>query len=1584
MKKLAICTAFLLAGVPFARTIVPQAPNLFGDCYRITTAEELYGFAEIVNKGETNACGILMNDVVVNADSIDTDYAEWTPIGTKENPFKGSFRGEHNTIRGLYSKNFQSEAMGFLGYVTEDSTALTYVYNLGLEDVHFEGSGSIGAFVGIINSNNKVYFDDVYATGTIKGYDGSVVGGFAGTINGKTRISEAYNTVTVSGSSASSFIGKGDSRNAGISVENDLHFTNCYALSDYAMVGGDNVNGISTYESKQFQDGTVAVKLNRADDPRSDYPTYWTQEKGVDHPKFYSRKEKLTYSPFIYHMPDGTTQTSYYRVVSDLIKLDSINDNNFCFMGWYKSPDFSGSPETVIPKYSYGTQEFWAMGLPKDKEGWCLISSADDLYHFAQGVNTPTKYILGNDTIFNSKLTADIIVNKNVLDKDGNPNKGEFRQWVSIGKNSRKLFYGSIDGDGHTISGLYSDTCTYYANFIERMNTPQSLTNGSIRNLGIVDSYFKSDMVTGFVDVFFSKNFTLENCFFEGTLIGTTYASGLMGNVYNLEGDATIKNSHFKGKIEAERATGLIKSIQSQQNFVQNSYAEATVNDAIVEGLIGGIDNVTMSNCYFTAAATGKNSASLINYIPTKGTIVNSYAINPHFNSGNSYSKEKINLVKSPAGKLKIINSYILIDKETDTGEVYPGLVAYPKEKFEDGTVATLLREYCTDNVCGNIWGQDVQNGETLPHFTPVLSTTKVPYLKLTLHTYSDDPNAQKYPTKFVKGHRLALPTADLVKRDNYYFAGWYKSSDFKGNPVHEIDSTETKNVELYAKFIPEITITLVEYDGKISKIPAGKGLERKFPVPFRSDYIFAGWYSDKNYNSSMLMSVTSNKDTTFYAKWFQKKTPPIENGCYQVSTVEELYGLEYIDQKKVCSELTNDIVVNKNVLNADGTLNEKLKDGFAEWTPITTRHRLFNGNGHTISGLYYDVDNVHHAGFFGIFENNSDSSYIRNVGIKDSYFRARENVGGLAGSVYKNVKIENSFFEGVLVARYDLGGLVGIAYDTINIVNSYHVGPIISENPSSIIGALLGIATSSNYNDTGTCNIINSYHIGDLLYNDQKCDTQRGFCGIIGNDIINFRNPSKNIFTSNIFTSDTIPTIENLFYHGTTIYPIEKFANGTVAKVLHNYNENGVDGSVWGQDISAAQKHPVLSGSIQGSKTSFVNVTLHTFKGDTTTYPTKFVKGAKYAPPSAQSMARNGYVFSGWFNNDEFKGSSLIEIELTTDTTLYGKWVKIRVPKLVGDCYQIYDIGELYGFADIVKQGKANACGELQQDIALNYNVLDSNGNFQRPLMYGFTDWVPIGDTLAPFNGQFYGNGHTISGLYKMLLPSLEARNVGLFGYVNGGTSQKPVTIYHLGVSDSYFQTYGLNLGEVAGFVSIVGKNGNLKISRSYNSSTLYAFGGFVGHNYGRVVIDSSFSLVKLVKGGDALFSSYETEETISVSNTYCLEKSRFECSLIDAKAFDSKKFRLYPEDSIPEHTTVLKNFYTFTADVQHFSARSLDRKVLITGAAAGQKFALLDVQGRVIMQGIVQNRNFTLNTPKPGSYIVRIGHDSQMIKVH
>ena len=1185
MKKLAVCTAFLLAGVPFARTIVPQAPNLFGDCYRITTAEELYGFAEIVNKGETNACGILMNDVVVNADSIDTDYAEWTPIGTKENPFKGSFKGEHNTIRGLYSKNLQSEAMGFLGYITEDSTALTYVYNLGLEDVHFEGSGSIGAFVGIINSNNKVYFDDVYATGIIKGTDGSVVGGFAGTINGKARISEAYNTVTVSGSSASSFIGKGDSRNAGISVENNLHFTNCYALSDYAMVGGDNVNGISTYESKQFQDGTVAVKLNRADDPRSDYPTYWTQEKGVDHPKFYSRKEKLTYSPLIYHMPDGTTQTSYYRVVSDLIKLDSINDNNFCFMGWYKSPDFSGNPETEIPKYSYGTQEFWSLSMPKDKDGWCLIENADDLYHFATGINSKHSKILGRDTVFKGKLTADIVVNKNVLDKDGNLNPGDFKQWTPIGENPLNPFKGDFDGNGHTISGLYStgkETNSFF-NWLNRIEGDS--VSQTIKNLGIVDSYFGEGDAYG---LFYSArgNITIDNCFFEGTLVTATDIGDAAG-LFNYYSDTTasiiISNSHSKAKIEANYAAGLARGLQAREAIVRNSYFEGSISTAhSAGGLFFYSKSVTLENCYSTALLNGKDIGALVYNAYGKITIINSYAVFPYFETASYLNRDftDISLVGNAMDNLEIINSYVLIDEEHDKGIPYKGLVAYPKEKFEDGTVAALLHEYYANGVDGSIWGQE--SGAKFPNFSSKVNSTKVPYATLALKTYDGDPNARNYPTQYVIGHKLILPTATEVKRDNYYFAGWYKTSDFSGNIITELDSTEKKNVTLYAKFVPTVSITLVDEFAEKETLIAGKGIERKLPPRSRKGFIFGGWYKQKDYSSSTLGSITTSNDITLYARWIEIKIPQIKDGCYQITDAGELYGLDKIEERDMCAELTNDIVLNRDVLDKNGNLNESSKDCFAEWIPIIgVSYKSFNGNGHTINGLFFNTENTREAGLFGWFKSKATNGFtISNLGIKDAYIRGKSVVGGIIGRSYSSTKIINSFYEGVLISRQNTaGGLVGIADDSISIVNSYHLGPVYEEIDNSALGAFIGMLYYQGRANPEMVSITNSYHAGEL-----KARIMRSFqkaIGLVGYALTNNKVQDL-IVTHNVFAEGDVPTIDESYTSGLYNVASKKFASGYVATKLHNYNSNGVEGSIWGQ--TSGRLYPDFSGIVDES----------------------------------------------------------------------------------------------------------------------------------------------------------------------------------------------------------------------------------------------------------------------------------------------------------------------------------------------------------------------------------------------------------------
>ena len=75
----------------------------------------------------------------------------------------------------------------------------------------------------------------------------------------------------------------------------------------------------------------------------------------------------------------------------------------------------------------------------QDGDGYFLIGNAAELYGFAELVNN------GNKTA-NAKLTADIVVNENVLDANGEANTGDFLQWTPIGNNTVKAYSGTFDG----------------------------------------------------------------------------------------------------------------------------------------------------------------------------------------------------------------------------------------------------------------------------------------------------------------------------------------------------------------------------------------------------------------------------------------------------------------------------------------------------------------------------------------------------------------------------------------------------------------------------------------------------------------------------------------------------------------------------------------------------------------------------------------------------------------------------------------------------------------------------------------------------------------------------------------------------------------------------------------------------------------------------------------------------------------------------------------------------------------------------------------------------------------------------------
>ena len=224
------------------------------------------------------------------------------------------------------------------------------------------------------------------------------------------------------------------------------------------------------------------------------------------------------------------------------------------------------------------------------------------------------------------------------------------------------------------------------------------------------------------------------------------------------------------------------------------------------------------------------------------------------------------------------------------------------------------------------------------------------------------------------------------------------------------------------------------------------------------------------------------------------------ENGVYLISNANELYGFAKIvnnlkDKDKwkpnANAVLMADITVNEEVLKPDGTLNTEKKDTFKQWTPIgyyvnsgdnVTYTGVFDGQNHTISGLYYDTDQ-RCAGLFGYLNNT-----IKNVTVADSYFSASSYVGGVCG-------------------RNKVGTIIGCTNEgTVTITNTYsNVGGVCGYNDGGIIkkcsnsGKVIGSTDATKQSVGGVCgysvkgSIVGCYNIGTVTGTDSSVG---GVCG--------------------------------------------------------------------------------------------------------------------------------------------------------------------------------------------------------------------------------------------------------------------------------------------------------------------------------------------------------------------------------------------------------------------------------------------------------------------------------------------------------
>lgn len=428
---------------------------------------------------------------------------------------------------------------------------------------------------------------------------------------------------------------------------------------------------------------------------------------------------------------------------------------------------------------------------------------------------------------------------------------------------------------------------------------------------------------------------------------------------------------------------------------------------------------------------------------------------------------------------------------------------------------------------------------------------------------------------------------------------------------------------------------------------------------PVREGFGFLGWFEESTYgfSSPAIKHISRcnifNRNYSLTALWAPTiKEPQLSvDSCYQITTKEELYAIPKLSAF-ACIELQNDIVVNENLLDADGN-PDSTRDDIMFWEPFDFGG-IFEGNGHTISGLYSKM--MGYAGFFSkLYDGSGKLPVVRNLGIKDSYFEGSSFAGGIAAYVDQSALLVNVFSEATVVSRGSAGGIVGT---------------IVSEQDWSCLCAPPALAKPAlakpewpTMNPSNVTQIINAYNAGRVSGASSRYDGTGGIVGqaqdltlentfnvgtVSGDAIFGYHDLDWCFYDSSLHHVE----IKNAYYVGDSVArygglkaTANDFKDGTVLGKL----QEGTYGAAWEQNIGM-DPHPVLSSKVKYYLDYKLNGGTNSDKNP------KY-----YTNDSAVILAsptKQGDTFEGWFTDNLYKERiDTIKVGTKKYYTLYAKW---------------------------------------------------------------------------------------------------------------------------------------------------------------------------------------------------------------------------------------------------------------------------------------------------------------------------------------
>ena len=671
-----------------------------------------------------------------------------------------------------------------------------------------------------------------------------------------------------------------------------------------------------------------------------------------------------------------------------------------------------------------------------------------------------------------------------------------------------QTFKGTLDGQGHTISGLaigsasapVQDTkpCMYFGLFAE-------LENATVKNLGIKDAkiYVSSKVsvmagpLAGFTD-----HATVDNCWATGTVkvetkTGTSYAteySSWAGGLVGYSQYSNIVNSWTNTAVDAycDTANAEAGGIAGLTSFglVANCYTLGDVsgetNRSIDDGgvaYLGGIAGCqasTIVNCYTKSNATARSWTQYVGAIAGLATAISK--------TYDSYYSENVNLTI----KGETVNPPVALGRMVPLGYNEYG-------EFMSGALADGLEALPALNTQA-LADQLNANFASFPADTNTLG--------LTLKKWVASNNLVTFGTEnaSVTYKPIEPPKQDVVYKDGVYYG-----RDDKENVI--------------------VTITVV--DGKITSaaivspenFDAANAKTILDAVVADQDVEDATSGSDADKTLKAALIVALNKallgDTSGYGVAVLEKIfdggVGSEDDPYQIRTADQLRAFaaavnedEHFDGEYI-------------VLTADIDLSGK------QWIPVGNAGAhyfsgIFDGQNHKISNMVIGtaaqpVDYVS-SGLFACL----DGAVVRNLGVEKASIVAKrtDNVatyGGIIAAVVDNRQTGG----GCLINNCTVSGSV-----SVSTMNQSYAGGIAGYTWHSITvncGADVNLTTASSGNTAyggglvaldGFSIIANSYALGTLTadagVNSATIGGIAGMqAGVAGNNYADMTLKSKN-----------------------------------------------------------------------------------------------------------------------------------------------------------------------------------------------------------------------------------------------------------------------------------------------------------------------------------------------------------------------------------------------------------------------------------------------------------------------------------------